>query len=63
VYKDPSVKGLAFRIHELAETLENLPVVKWATHRHFVFDDDDSDSSDDSHDDSDGSHGGEDSGN
>ena len=28
VYKDPSVKGLAFRIHGLAEKLENLPVVK-----------------------------------
>jgi hypothetical protein len=25
VYKDPSVKGLAFRIHGLAEKLENLP--------------------------------------
>jgi hypothetical protein len=25
---DPSVKGLAFRIHGLAEKLENLPVVK-----------------------------------
>jgi hypothetical protein len=30
VYKDPSVKGLAFRIHGLAEKLENLPVVKRA---------------------------------
>jgi hypothetical protein len=28
VYKDPSVKGLAFKIHVLAEKLENLPVVK-----------------------------------
>jgi hypothetical protein len=28
VYKDPSVKGLTFRIHGLAEKLENLPVVK-----------------------------------
>jgi hypothetical protein len=28
VYKDPSVKGLAFRIHGLAGKLENLPVVK-----------------------------------
>jgi hypothetical protein len=28
VYKDPSVKGLAFRIHGLAQKLENLPVVK-----------------------------------
>jgi ribosomal protein S8E len=38
VYKDPSVKGLAFRIHGLAEKLENLPVVKRAARRHFVFD-------------------------
>jgi hypothetical protein len=37
VYKDPSVKGLTFRIHGLAEKLENLPVVEWATRRHFVF--------------------------
>jgi hypothetical protein len=56
VFKDPSVKGLAFRIHRLAEKLENLPVVKWAGRRHFVFDDGDSDSDDGSHDD-DGSHG------
>jgi hypothetical protein len=28
VYKDPSVKGLTFRIHGLAEKLENLPMVK-----------------------------------
>jgi hypothetical protein len=28
VYKDPSVKDLVFRIHLLAEKLENLPVVK-----------------------------------
>jgi hypothetical protein len=28
VYKDPSVKGLAFKIHGLAEKLENLLVVK-----------------------------------
>jgi hypothetical protein len=28
VYKDPSVKGLAFKIHRLAEKLENLLVVK-----------------------------------
>jgi hypothetical protein len=31
VYKDLNVKGLAFRIHRLAEKLENLPVVKRAT--------------------------------
>jgi hypothetical protein len=30
VYKEPSVKGLAFRIHGLAEKLENHPVVKRA---------------------------------
>jgi hypothetical protein len=28
VYKDPSVKGLTFRIYGLAEKLENLPMVK-----------------------------------
>jgi hypothetical protein len=39
VYKDPSVKGLAFRIHELAEKLENLLMVKRAARRHFFFDD------------------------
>jgi hypothetical protein len=55
VYKDPSVKGLAFRIHELAEKLENLPVVKRAAHRHFFFDDDGSDSDNGSHGDN-GSH-------
>jgi hypothetical protein len=32
VYKDPSVKGLAFRIHRLAEKFKNLPVVKQAAH-------------------------------
>jgi hypothetical protein len=36
--KSQIVKGLAFRIHGLAEKLENLPVVKRAAHRHFVFD-------------------------
>jgi hypothetical protein len=69
VYKDPSVKGLAFRIHGLAEKLENLPVVKWAACRHFIFDDGGSDGEDGSHgDDSshvgsdgdDGSHGSDD---
>jgi hypothetical protein len=49
VYKDPSVKGLAFRIHRLAEKLENLPVVKQSTCRHFFFDDGGSDSSESSH--------------
>jgi hypothetical protein len=48
-YKDPTLKGLAFRIHELAEKLENLPVVKRAAHRHFFFFDDGSDGSDGSH--------------
>jgi hypothetical protein len=57
VYKDPTVKGLAFRIHGLAEKLENLPVVKRAARRHFFFDDSGSDSDDGSHGDN-GSHGG-----
>jgi hypothetical protein len=61
VYKDPSVKGLAFKIHELAEKLENLPVVKRAARRHFFFDDSSSDSDDSSHGGGDdGSHGGND---
>jgi hypothetical protein len=59
VYKDPSVKGLAFRIHGLAEKLENLPVVKQAARRHFVFDDGGSDGDDGS---DDGNHGGNDGG-
>jgi hypothetical protein len=65
VYKDPSVKGLSFRIHGLAEKLENLLVVKRATRCHFVFDDGDSDGDDGSHggnDGDDGSHGGDDGG-
>jgi hypothetical protein len=53
VYKDPSVKGLAFRIHGLAEKLENLPVVKQAARRHF-FDDGGTDGDDGSNDDDDG---------
>jgi hypothetical protein len=62
VYKDLCVKGLTFRIHGLAEKLENLPVVKWAARRHFFFDDGGSDGDNGSHgDDSshgdDGSHG------
>jgi hypothetical protein len=56
VYKDPTLKGLAFRIHGLAEKLENLPVVKRAARCHFFFDDGGSDGDDDSHGD-DGSHG------
>jgi hypothetical protein len=68
VYKDPTLKGLTFRIHGLAEKLENLPVVKRAAHRHFFFDDGSSDSDDGSHGDDDshdndkgddGSHGGD----
>jgi hypothetical protein len=55
VYKDPSVKGLAFRIHGLDEKLENLPVVKRAARRHFFFDDGGSDGDN-------GSHGGDDDG-
>jgi hypothetical protein len=62
VYKDPSMKGLALRIHELAEKLENLLVVKRATCRHFVFDGGGSDSDDSNHDGDDSSHGGDDSG-
>jgi ribosomal protein S8E len=57
-YNDPTLKGLAFRIHGLAEKLENLPVVKRATRRHFFFDDRSSDSDDDSLGD-DGSQGGD----
>jgi hypothetical protein len=62
VYKDPTLKGLAFRIHGLAEKLENLPVVKRAARRHFFFDDDGSHGDDGSHDNDggdDGSHGGD----
>jgi hypothetical protein len=64
VYKDPTLKGLSFRIHALAEKLKNLPVVKWAARRHF-FDDSGSDGShsdDGSHDNDggdNGSHGGD----
>jgi hypothetical protein len=59
VYKDPSVKGLTFRIHRLAEKLENLHVVKRAACRNFVFDHGGSDGDNGSHDD-DASHGGDD---
>jgi hypothetical protein len=58
VYKDPSMKGLAFRIHGLAEKLENLPVVKRAARRHFFFDDAGSDGDDGSHGGDDGDDGG-----
>jgi hypothetical protein len=56
VYKDPTVKGLAFRIHGLAEKLENLPVVKRAACRYFFFEGGGSDSDDGSH----GGNGGND---
>jgi hypothetical protein len=58
------LKGLAFRIHGLAEKLENLPMAKRATHRHFFFDDGGSDSDDGSHNDDgdDGGSHGDDSG-
>jgi hypothetical protein len=59
VYKDPTLKGLAFRIHGLAEKLENLPMVKRAARCHFFFDDGGSDGDDDSHGDN-GSHGNDD---
>jgi hypothetical protein len=62
VYKDPTLKGLAFRIHGLAEKLENLPVVKRAARRHFFFDEDGSDGDDGSHNNDggdNGSHGGD----
>jgi hypothetical protein len=52
VYKDPTLKGLTFKIHGLAEKLENLPVVKRAARRQFFFDDGGSDGDD-------GSHGGD----
>jgi hypothetical protein len=50
-YKDPSVK--------VAEKLENLPVVKRAARRHFLFNDGGSDSDDGSHG-GESSHGGDD---
>jgi hypothetical protein len=62
VYKDPSVKGLAFRTHGLAEKLKNLPMVKRAARRLFFFDDGGSDGDDGSHGSDDGSHGGDDGG-
>jgi hypothetical protein len=57
VYKDPTLKGLAFRIHELAEKLKNLHVVNRAARRHFFFDDGSSDGDDSSHGDDDGDDG------
>jgi hypothetical protein len=58
VYKEPTLKGLAFRIHGLADKLENLPVVKRAARRYFFFDDGGFDGNDGSHGDDD-SHGGD----
>jgi hypothetical protein len=58
-YKDPTLQGPAFRIHGLAEKLENLPVVKRAARCHFFFDDGGSDSDDGSHGGDDGSQGGD----
>jgi hypothetical protein len=55
VDKDLSMKDLAFRFHVLAEKLEKLPAVEWAS-RHFVFNDGGFDRSHDGNDDSDGSH-------
>jgi hypothetical protein len=57
-YKDPTLKGLAFRIHGLAEKLENLPVFKRATRRRFFFDDGGSDGDDGGDDGSQGGDGG-----
>jgi hypothetical protein len=58
VYKDLTLMGLAFRIHGLAEKLQNLPVVKRAARRHFFFDDGGSDSDDGGGDGSQGGDGG-----
>jgi hypothetical protein len=52
------LKGLAFRIHGLAEKLENLPMVKRAARRHFFFDNRGSDGDNGSHGD-DGSQDGD----
>jgi hypothetical protein len=62
VYKDPGVKGLAFRIHGLSKKLENLPVVKRAARCHFFFHDDDCNGSHSGDDGDDGNHGGDDGG-
>jgi hypothetical protein len=59
VYKDTSVKILTFRIHGLAEKLENLPVVKRAARRHFFLDYGSSVGSHGGDDSDDGSHGGD----
>jgi hypothetical protein len=59
-YKDPSVKGLSFRIHGLAKKVENHPLVNWASH--IIVDDSGSDVSHGGDDGSNGSHDGDDSG-
>jgi hypothetical protein len=56
VYKDPTLKGLAYRIHGLVEKLENLPLVKRAARHHFFFYDGGFDGDDGSH----GNDGGDD---
>jgi hypothetical protein len=56
VYMDPTLKGLAFRIHGLAEKLENLHVVKRAARHYFFFDDNGSDGEDCSHGDNGGNY-------
>jgi hypothetical protein len=58
-YKDQTLKGLAFRIHGLAEKLENLPMVKRAARRYFFFDDGGSDGSHGDDSGSDSSQGGD----
>jgi hypothetical protein len=58
-YKDPTLKGLAFRIHALAEKLENLLMVKRAARRYFFFDDRGSDGDNGSHGDDGGDDGGQ----
>jgi hypothetical protein len=56
-YKDPNLKGLTFRIHGLAEKLENLTVVKRVARCHFFFNDGGSDGDDGSHGDDGGDSG------
>jgi hypothetical protein len=58
-YKDQTLKGLAFRIHGLAEKLENLPMVKRTARRYFFFDDGGSDGSHGDDSGSDSSQGGD----
>jgi hypothetical protein len=58
-YKDPTLKGLTFRIHGLTEKLENLPMVKRAARHHIFFDDDGSDGSHSDDGGDDGNQGGD----